>query len=231
MAVGKNFLFISDLQIPFEHERALKFCIDVKNDFDIADENCYCVGDETDQFWGGMYKKTPDALHAPTREIEESREKLRPWYEAFPRLKIATSNHGTRWLRKALDAEIPSVLLRKYEEVLACPKGWEWKKHWLVPSAHPIIVEHGDDYGGQTPHLLAAMHNGISTVMGHHHSLAGIEHVRTNGMRVWGMVTGSLIDFDAYAFEYAKNAKKKPLIGLGVAIDGGRTPVWLPLPE
>lgn len=226
-----NYLFISDLQMPFEHARALEFCIQVKKEFRIPKENVYCVGDETDQYYGGLYKKNPDAVHSPTTELQAAREKLQGWFAAFPEMKLATSNHGTRWLRKALDAEIPSELLRKYEEMLAAPKGWRWKKHWLVPSSHPILVEHGDDYGGGTPHLAAAMSNGISTVIGHHHSLAGIEHIRTNGMNVWGMVTGSLIDFEAYAFDYARNARKKPLKGVGVAISGGACPLWIPLPE
>lgn len=225
----ENFLFISDLQIPFEHSNALQFCKYLKRHYQIPDENCYCVGDEIDAFWGGMYKKTPDATHTPTSEIKAAREHLKPWYDAFPELKICESNHGTRWLRKALDAEIPSELLRKNKEMLASPDKWVWKKHWLIKSKYPMLAEHGDDYGGQMPHVSAAMANGVSTVMGHHHSLAGIEFIKTNGMDIWGGVAGCLIDFDAYAFEYAKKYKRKPVLGAIVSLWGGRFPIFVPM--
>lgn len=225
----ENFIFISDLQIPFEHSKALQHCKYLKRHYRVPDENCYCVGDEIDAFWGGMYKKTPDALHTPTGEIKAAREHLKPWYDAFPELKIAESNHGTRWLRKALDAEIPSELLRKNKEMLDSPPGWVWKKHWKINSKFPMLAEHGDDYGGQTPHVAAASANGVSTILGHHHSLAGIEFIKTNGMDIWGAVIGCLIDFEAYAFEYARKYKRKPVLGALVVLWSGRFPIFVPI--
>lgn len=226
-----NYLFISDLQMPFEHPRALEFCIEVKKEFRIPKENIYNVGDEIDGYYASMFKKCPDARSSPTQELEAAREAMKHWYEAFPIMKIATSNHGERWKKKALDAEIPSVMMRKYQEVLDAPPGWRWEKSWLVPSPHPILVIHGDDFGGPTPHLQAAMTNGLSCVVGHHHSIAGIEHFKSDGMKIWGMATGCLIDFAAFAFNYARASRKKPILGVGVAIDGGRTPIFVPMPE
>lgn len=226
-----NYLFISDLQIPFQHERALQFCKDLKKDFDIPDENVYNVGDEIDGYYASMFKKCPDARSSPTQELEAARDVMKEWYAAFPKMKISTSNHGERWKKKALDAEIPSIMMRKYQEVLEAPASWQWKKSWLVPSRHPMLMIHGDDFGGPTPHLQAAMTNGLSVVLGHHHSVAGVEHFKSDGMKIWGLATGSLIDFDAFAFNYARASKRKPLIGCGVVIDGGSTPVWIPLPE
>lgn len=107
--------------------------------------------------------------------------------------------------------------------------GWEWKKHWKVETKHPFIVEHGDDWGGHLPHKNAALHNGMSTVMGHHHALAGVHHLKTNGLRVWGMVTGSLIDFETHAFDYARNARFKPVLGVGIVFNSGKNPVWIPM--
>ena len=42
-----NCLIISDLQIPFENKKSLEFCVYLKKHFGVADENCFCVGDET----------------------------------------------------------------------------------------------------------------------------------------------------------------------------------------
>lgn len=224
-----RWLIISDLQIPFEHEKAHEFCSYLLKQFRIPIENVYCVGDETDQYWGGMWEKDINAHHTALSEITETKERMAPWFETFPILKICESNHGTRWKRKALESQILSIMMRRYEEVLGCPPTWCWAKYWKVPAPHPFMVEHGDDYGGAHPATVAAMHNGMSTVIGHHHSKATIEHIQTNGQRIWGAVSGSLIDFRAYAFNYARSAKLKPLIGTTVVLEGGKMPIWIPL--
>ena len=223
------FLFISDLQTPFEHRYAFDFCRYLKRHYKIKNENCYCVGDETDQLFGGMWKKDINGTHTALSEIKETKDKFKQWYEEFPELKIATSNHGLRWQRKALESDIPSVLLRRYEEVLGSPPGWVWKKHWLIKAKYPMLMEHGDSHGGQYPHVSSAISNGVSTIIGHHHTIAGVEHIKTNGMSIWGMCTGSLIDFESYVFNYARDGKRKPQLGCGVVFDSGRKPVWEPL--
>ncbi len=224
-----RWLVISDLQIPFEHKNALSFCKYIKKYYKIEESNILCVGDETDQYYGGLYQQDINAEHTANQELDESNSKLMDWYIAFPKMKLAISNHGTRWWRKATQSMIPSKLLKSYQEVIKSPPDWEWKKHWLIDAKHPFILEHGDDFGGQTPHKTASMHNGISTVIGHHHSIAGIEHIKTNGYKIWGMCSGSLIDFDKYAFNYARNAKFKPQIGVGVILDNGKIPIWIPI--
>lgn len=221
-------LVVSDLQIPFHDPKALDFCYYIKRHYKIADENCFNVGDESDNYFGGMWDKSPDADHTANQEIKACQEEFKRWYDRFPKMKLCQSNHGTRWMRKAFAAQIPSQMIRSYREIINAPDGWVWKKYWKVDSKHPWQVEHGDDWGGQTPHKLAALHNGRSTAMGHHHSLAGIEHLKTNGMSVWGMVTGCLIDFETYAFDYARSAKLKPVLGIGLVVDEGKTPIWLP---
>lgn len=227
--ITDRYLIISDLQVPFEHEKALEFCIYLKKHFKIPIENIYCVGDETDQYYGGMWKKDINAHHTALSEIQETKERFSPWFEEFPILKICTSNHGTRWQRKALESDIPEILMRRYEEVLGCPNTWVWSKHWKVQCDHPFMICHGDDFGGQYPHIQAMMHHGMSTVMGHHHSLCGIERMKTDTLDIWGAVIGSLINFKKYAFKYGHNSKKKPQIGTLVVLDSGKLPIWCPL--
>lgn len=227
--VNGNYLFLADLQIPYEHEKALEFATYLKRHFKINDDNCYCVGDETDQFHGSLYDRGADYPHTPREEIAISTHKLKSWYKVFPKLKIATSNHGTRWMRKAFKAEIPSEMIREYSTLIQAPDNWVWKKYWKINSKHPILLEHGDDWGGQYPHINSAIHNGISTVIGHHHSLASVSFIKTTGQDIWGAVIGSLIDFDAYAFEYAKSSRRKPQIGSLVVLNDGRMPIWVPL--
>lgn len=228
------YLIIPDLQIPFELDNdsgnALLFCKYLVRHYKIQKENIYCVGDETDQYNFSTFNKDPDGYYTPGKELQITKEKLKMWSSAFPRLKICTSNHGIRWQKRAMDAQLPRELLKSVQDVLDTPPGWEWKKKWKVSAKHPFIVEHGDDWGGKTPHKTAALYNSCSTVMGHHHALAGIEFINTNGLdHCYGFVTGSLIDVDAYAFQYAKRASLKPLIGAGIIFNDGKVPVWIPI--
>ncbi len=227
---GENYLIISDLQIPFENQNALKFCIYLKKHFKIPDSNVFNVGDEVDELHGGMYPKDPDGHHTATSEIKLARERFREWSVYFPKKKLAVSNHGMRWAKKAALAEIPSQMIRAYQEVLEAPPGWQWADQWMVKaSKKPFIVKHGLDCSGKTPYRNAAEIGTTSVAFGHLHSTAGLCHVKTNDKNIWAMNVGCLIDPEAYAFHYEKNNKFHPNLGAGVVLDGGMIPIWLPL--
>jgi hypothetical protein len=227
--VGENYLVIFDLQVPFEHKDALKEALYLKKHYKVKNENCLCAGDEIDAYFGGLWKKDPNANLSAMTEIMISVEKMKEWYAAFPSMKIAISNHGTRWHRKAFEAEIPSILMRKYEEIIEAPKNWRWQKQWLIKgSKQHFILEHLDDWGGPTPAAKAAMKYNMSVVGGHHHSKAQIMHHTTSMNKYWSFVGGCFIDFESYAFNYARAYPDKPNIGHGVILDGGRTPLWIP---
>ena len=59
----------------------------------------------------------------------------------------------------------------------------------------------------------------MSTVQGHLHTQAYVEHVVGANYRVFGMQVGTGIDFDQYAFGYAKRGKK-PAVSAGLVFDG-----------
>ncbi len=224
-----RFLFISDLQIPFAAPKALAFCKSVQKEFKIPAENICCVGDEVDEYFGSQFKKDPDALHTPNSEIRVSREMLQSWYKAFPLMKLAISNHGLRWAKKAFEAEIPSQMLKPYQEIIGAPSGWVWKDRWLIKGAKvPILMIHGMGYGGQSGARNAAIDAGMNTVIGHLHSHAGVSYVNTVGQKIWGLNTGCLIDEKAYAFNYGRDMRHKPVLGVGVVLDGGLTPLFIP---
>lgn len=224
-----NYLVISDLQIPFEHERALEFCFSLKRHYKIPDENVLNVGDELDLYHGSHFQKDPDAGHTPTSELRIAREKLKEWARLFPKMKICISNHGIRWVKKAIQAEIPTQLLRGYKDIYEIPESWEYKEEWVFKEKHPFRMIHGMGYSGQAGHRTAALDGGISTVMGHLHSHAGICHIKTSHQKIWGFNTGSLIDADAYAFNYGRDSRFKPCIGAGLIFGDGSTPIWVPL--
>jgi len=222
-------LFISDTQIPFEAPGALPFVRSVCRDFKIPKNAIFHVGDEVDHYFGGGWDKDPDASHTPESEIREARQKLKAWYKAFPEMRLAVSNHGIRWAKKASLAGIPSQMMKAYQEILGAPKGWIWKDHWNIKmDKRTVHMFHGMGYSGPTAYRQACIDKGVSVVFGHLHSTAGISHVATDNGARWGMCVGSLIDPKAYAFNYAKQAKFKPWIGVGVVVDGGLTPILIP---
>jgi hypothetical protein len=222
-------LFISDLQIPFEAEHALRFCQAVAKEFKIPPDHIYNVGDEVDQYWGGLWDKDPDALHTPNSELYESKQKLLKWYRAFPQMKLAVSNHGMRWAKRASKAGLPSQMIKSYQEILEAPKGWQWKDEWIIKGKRaPVRMVHGVGYGGAQGARNAAMDAGVSTIIGHLHGHAGISTIRTARQNLWSMNVGCLIDVEAYAFEYGRDSRNKPCLGVGVVVDGGLTPIFVP---
>ena len=199
-------------------------------DYRIPRANVICVGDEVDQYFGAVYEKDPDAGLSPKTELAATRAELRPWYKAFPEMRLCISNHGIRWARKAFEAAIPSELLRPWRDVIEAPAGWKWRQRWDIGTAHPWSVIHGMGYSGMNGHRTAALDLGRSVAIGHLHGFGGVARVTTETQAIWGMNTGCLIDVEAYAFNYGKYSRFKPTLGVGVVLDDGRTPVFVPYP-
>lgn len=229
MGRTRNRLFISDLQIPFHAAKALEFCKSVAKEFQVAPEDVFNVGDETDQYFGSLFDKDPDALHTPNSEIAESVDELKRWYRTFPEMKLATSNHGIRWAKRAFKAGIPSQILRPYREIIQAPRGWVWKDEWLIPTpAGLIVMFHGMGYSGMNAARAATLDCRANVIFGHLHSHAALIPVTTRTGSTWGMNVGCLIDLPAYAFHYGKDSRWKPWRGVGVVADDGRRPMLIP---
>lgn len=229
MRLGERYLVISDLQIPFEAEHALAFCKAVQKEYGIPSENILNVGDEVDSYHGGRWPKDPDVPMTARAELQIVRQRLKPWYAAFPKMRLAVSNHGIRWLKKATAAEIPSELLRSHKEILGAPSGWQWKDTWTIKGSRSHFkMLHGLGYGGMYAYRTAAMDQGTNVIFGHLHANAGIAHIVTESKRCWGCNVGSLIDVDSFAFQYGKYNRFKPWLGVGVVLNGGTTPILVP---
>jgi hypothetical protein len=221
---------VPDLQIPFEHKEALGFVSYLKKHFNVPKENMLCVGDETDQYFGSLYEHDPDAKHTPASEIADSIERLREWYSAFPIMKVAVSNHGMRWARKAASAGIPSAVVRRYRDIIEAPASWQWEDRWLIDMGNAkTILTHGMEYGGKHALRQAAELEAHNVIFGHHHSVAGVVHVRTPSAQKWAACGGALIDDEAYAFRYGRFARSKTIQGAIVIVNGGLTPIHIPL--
>lgn len=209
----------------------MDFCLWLKKEYKIDSNNIICVGDEFDIYFGSLHKKDPSVNFSAAQEILECKKKIKVWVRHFPKMRLAVSNHGTRWLRKAVEAELPSQVIKSLGEIYDTPKEWVWKHEWLIKTKHPWRVLHGCGYSGYAGARNAALDAQISTAIGHLHSFGGVAWVNQNGSgrAKWGMNTGCLIDEQAFAFEYGKHMRSKPTVGAGVVVNDGSTPIFVPI--
>lgn len=218
-----NVLVISDTQNPFQHPDTVKFLKAVYRKY-----KCNAVvhiGDEADHHALGDWDHDPDGLSAGD-EHKETVKSLKPFYKAFPRVKICESNHTSRPFRRAFKYGIPKAYLKEYGEFLSAPKGWEWAESWEIDG---IRYQHGMGYTGRNGALKAAERNMQSTVIGHLPAHAGIQYVANSKHLIFGMNVGCLIDVKSYAFAYGKHYGTKPIISCGVVLKGVPLLVTMPL--
>lgn len=209
-----NVLVIPDLQIPFHHRDAFDFLAYVYHRYEC--NRVVSIGDEVDQYNLSRYDKDPDAVSAGD-EYELAMLFLEDLYEIFPRVDAVHSNHLDRVAKKAMGAGIPKAYLKDLKEWMNAPVGWNWHRFVTIGG---VRYEHGDASNGARAHRILAEANRCSTVIGHHHSHAGVEYISNGNETIFAMNVGSLIDAEAVAFQYNKTSKYKPILSCGV-VQGG----------
>ena len=207
-------LVFGDLHLPFGKKHYIDFLKETKKKFKC--DTIVCLGDELDFHCISRHDSEPDAKGA-VEEYELGLKKLKPFYKAFPKVKVCISNHTSRPYRMAAQVGIPSVFIKEYRQFLEAPKGWNWADQWEIDG---VLYIHGEGYSGSTPHLMAAQKLRTNVVMGHIHHCGGVQFSASPRDRIFGMCCGCGIDSATYAFRYAKNTPKKPMVGCGVVIDG-----------
>ena len=217
----KTILVIPDLHCPFEHKDTWSFLQSVKKKY--KPKEFICLGDEVDFHALGNWDHDPDGF-SPGHELEKALESMHECYKIFPKMKVCTSNHTIRPLRKAFQAGIPRKFIRDYHEFLEAPEGWQWADHWLIDN---IRFEHGEGTSGRNASYILASGNRCSTVHGHIHSFAGVVWSGSPTSLIFGFNVGCLIDNHAYAFAYGRKLKHKPVIGCGLIESG--IPRFIPM--
>lgn len=214
-------LAIPDLHIPFQHKDAFDFLKAVKAKY--RPNVIVNMGDMEDWHSINMHDHSPDGL-SPGDELSALREGVKPYFKLFPNMNICTSNHGMLPYRRANKFGMPSALIKSYQDVLEMPKTWKIQEHWEIDG---VMYEHGDPFTGQSAAIKCAEKNMQPTVIGHVHSFAGIQYSANSKHLIFGFNVGCLIDKEAYAFDYAKKIKSKPILGCGIIIDG--IPTFVPM--
>ncbi len=218
----KNVLTISDLHIPYEHPDALKFCLDLKKEHDCSE--IVFMGDIFDFAGFSLHTKNPDSVSSGD-EIRLVLDKVKPWIKAFPKAKVCWGNHELRLFKRMKEAGIPSKMFPSINTVLGLPLTWDWAFHHEIDN---VRYMHGSR-SGLYVHAQYAKDYMQSVVHAHTHSSGAVQYMSTDNVLVYGMNVGCLIDTHSYAFEYARDFTKRPVIGTGVVLNRGTLPLFVPM--
>jgi metallophosphoesterase superfamily enzyme len=209
----KNVLVIGDLHEPFSLDGYVDFCRSVYDKYNCT--HVIFIGDIIDQHATSFHTPDVDGYSAG-HELERAIQRIERWTEAFPVADVTSGNHDRLVSRKAAVGAISGHWIRSYAEVLNTP-GWEFREEFIYDNVKYV-------HGEQGTARQRARKDLISTVQGHRHSEAYIEHIVGESFHIFGMQVGCGVDRRAYAFSYAK-AGNKPAISVGVVLDHGRLPI------
>ncbi|MCI4436067.1 MAG: metallophosphoesterase [Ignisphaera sp.] len=206
-------LVIGDLHCPAVHPEYMDFVKSIKKKY--KTDTTVFIGDVVDHASISFHKKNPEHP-AAMDEYHQTMDALGSWIRAFPTAHVTIGNHDERVARLAADAGIPPCYLKEYG-VMYDSKNWNWQYSVEIDD---VYYYHGVGAGGQYPAMNAAKLRLQSVVMGHYHSVAGINWVVGPTSRIFGMNVGSGVDRFHPAMQYGSAYLKKPVVSCAVVIDG-----------
>lgn len=205
-----NVLVIGDTHIPFEHPGYLSFCKRIEKAFKCT--QVVHIGDLVDNHAISYHDHDPDG-YSPAAEIKESKRRLQKWFTAFPKVMLCRGNHDRLVDRKSKTVGLPSEVFRPFRSIWGLPNGWKDDFEFIIGGVKYL---HGTGYSGTLAHVQAAYDNRMSCVIGHLHSVVGVEYLANSRDIIFGMSVGCGINRKAYAFEYGREHKRKPILSCGV---------------
>ncbi len=226
---SKNCGILGDTHEPYciketkDHISYRNFCYEVFNRFGVSE--IIHIGDECDNSALSYFEKSPSMLNAES-EAEKAQREMEGWYKTFPNVKVCVGNHSALPFRQATTAGLPKRFLKSYEEIWRAPKGWKWQMQWEIDG---VLYEHGTGSSGPNGARNRAIANRQSTVIGHSHSFGGVSYMASRNDMIFGLNVGCGISVNEIAFAYSKPFPKKPTIGCGLVLDGGRTGIFIPM--
>lgn len=209
---GKNVLVIGDLHEPFCLDGYLEHCIETYNKYKCNE--VVFIGDIIDNHASSYHETDPDG-HSAGQELKMAIQRIKQWYNAFPKATVIIGNHDRIIMRKAYSSGLSKLWIKDYSEVLGTP-GWEFKESLEIDN---VLYIHGE--GGTAR---ARVRRDLqSIVQGHLHSQSYTEWIVGAKFKLFGMQVGCGIDHKSYAMAYGKEGPK-PAIACGVVLQG-ETPI------
>jgi len=213
-----NVLAFTCTHLPYEDKRALDFTQRIRDAYKC--DKIVMLGDLVDNHSISYHDKDPD-LWSPKSEMDKVDKKLQKWFKAFPKLTLCRGNHDMLVDRKAKTAGLPKRAFKSFREIWNLPKGW--KDVWET-QIDGVKYQHGTGFSGKYGHIKAAEVNMQSTVIGHLHSICGVQWMENSKKAIFGMAVGCLINKNSMAYAYGKDHNRKSILGAGVVTDGGKNP-------
>ena len=205
---GKNVLVIGDLHEPFCLDNYLGHCVETYNKYK-CDEVVF-IGDIIDNHASSYHETDPDG-HSAGQELKMAIQRIKQWYQAFPKATVIIGNHDRLIMRKAYSSGLSKMWIKDYAEVLGTP-GWNFTESIEIDD---VLYIHGE--GGTAR---ARVRRDLqSIVQGHLHSQAYIDWCVGAKFKLFGMQVGCGIDHKSYAMAYGKEGPK-PAIACGVVLQG-----------
>jgi metallophosphoesterase superfamily enzyme len=211
----RNVLVIGDLHEPFCLDEYFDFCVETRDKYNCTD--VVFIGDVIDNHYSSFHEADPDGKSAGD-ELDLTVERLRRWHREFPNAYVTIGNHDRIMMRKAFSAGLSKRWIRDFNDVLETPT-WKFVSEIEIDD---VLYVHGE--GGTAKTRVKSEMQSI--VQGHLHTQAYLEWTVGARHRAFAMQVGCGIDRESYAMAYAKTSKK-PIIGCGVVLDNGKTPINL----
>ena len=218
-----HILVVADTHIPFEHKHYLDFVLQIKKR--VKCDTVVHIGDLVDNHAISYHEHDPNGK-SPKDEIKEAKEHLEKWFKVLPSLFLCRGNHDRMVDRKGKTVGLPDIVFKQFRDIWELPKSWKDNFNWTINN---VVFEHGTGYSGDSAHMKAVYNNRQSTVIGHTHSAGAIGYLANEKDCVFGMNVGCGLDRKTYAFEYGRDFKKKPIVGVGVVTDNGRFAQFFPM--
>ena len=232
----KTFLVIADTQAPYHHKDYIDFC---KKQYD--KHKCtevFHIGDMTDQYNQSSHGLRSDA-DSPIDERRDATTFIERLYKLFPHLRWVWGNHEERFMRFLMAPKSNgSALAWSQEEIMdqfriynGVPDSWTIEDKYIVKSADStranIIVQHGHQQG--STNILGSVFSNetYSVINGHHHTTAGIRYTANEERLRFHAIVGCGMDRKLFAFAYAQNNIKKPVLSCLVVKKG--VPMLVPM--
>ena len=208
LKVKKNVLVIGDLHEPFCLDNYLSHCIETYNKYKCNE--VVFIGDIIDNHASSYHETDPDG-HSAGQELKMAIQRIKQWYQAFPKATVIIGNHDRLIMRKAYSSGLSKMWIKDYAEVLGTP-GWNFTESIEIDD---VLYIHGE--GGTAR---ARVRRDLqSIVQGHLHSQAYIDWCVGAKFKLFGMQVGCGIDHKSYAMAYGKEGPK-PAIACGVVLQG-----------
>lgn len=216
-------LFISDLQLPFQHPDAFDFLREIKRKF--QPDRVFNVGDLIDQYGFTFFDKDP-SMPSVVDEMDQVRQAVNELSEIFPKQKICLGNHDMRIFRQAEKAGIPRQYVKDLNHIIGAPVGWEWRDKWVIefPNKECAVMVHNC---GNRDATKGVHRYGYSVIQGHYDTVSEVKYISNLDKLMFGMTVGSLINKRAKAFAYNKLHIQRPILSAGVVLNG--KPMIIPM--